>query len=104
MGTGRNLPSRKARRLGLSLIVLAVLVGPGLCHLVCLSWWRHTLQRKQHALETAHQELARERERLTSDSTYVEGLIRATFKLAKPGELVVPLDSDNPRSTQKFPR
>ena len=86
------MDKRKAWLIGLSVVV--VCFGPGAFQLTRLSWKQHVLARKQRALEAARQQLATERERLTSDPVYVEGLIRSTFKVAKPGELVVPLDSN----------
>lgn len=72
----------------------ALLFGPGLIQLARLSWQRRVLDRDVRRLEAAHAALLQERGRLTSDAVYVEGLIRSTFKVAKPGELVVPLGSD----------
>jgi len=87
------MEKRNVRLIGL--IVVALLVfGPGIVSLLHMAWKRHVMDRKLRELETLHQELANERERLTSDPVYVEGLIRSTFKVAKPGELVVPLDSE----------
>ena len=78
----------------IGLSVAAVLFGPGLFHLASLSWKQQCLERKQRELEAARRQLAAEHARLTSDPVYVEGLIRSTFKVAKPGELVVPLETN----------
>ena len=40
-----------------------------------------------------HKQLAQEQVRFQLDPTYVEGLIRSTFKFAQPGEYVIPLES-----------
>lgn len=71
-----------------------VLFGPGLIELAWLSFKQHRLDRQLAALSSRREELTREQTRLESDSVYVENLIRTTFKLSKPGEYVVPIDSD----------
>ena len=76
---------------GVGLIVF----GPGLLAHLRLGWQRYQLDRSLRNLETTKQQLLDERERLTSDPVYVEGLIRSTFKVAKPGELVIPKDTFN---------
>ena len=73
--------------------LLVIAFGPGFISLVGQSWASFRLERKLHQLHATQQALATERERLTSDPTYIEGLTRSTFKVAKPGELVVPLES-----------
>ena len=70
-----------------------VLFGPGVFHLVRLSLMERKLNLRLAELETEHKQLAREEERLQSDPTYIEGMIRTTFKLAQPGEYVIPLGS-----------
>ena len=74
-------------------LIAALVIGPGVAQLAWLSWRQHCLARQQRRLETLYQQLAQEQRRLTHDPVYVEGLIRSTFKVAKPDELVVPLDS-----------
>jgi cell division protein FtsB len=76
-------------------VVAVVVFGPGLVNLLSLSWQERALDRKLRRLQEAHDELAKEHERLKSDAVYVEGLIRSTFKLAKPNELVIPSESLN---------
>ena len=76
------------------LIAVLVVFGPGAIQLAWLSWRQHLLDRKLQTLQTLHENLVKEHDRLTADPVYVEGLIRSTFKVAKPGEVVVPLDSD----------
>ena len=71
-----------------------VLFGPGLVWLVRLQVQQWQLDRELAQLKAKHEQLAREETRLRSDPVYVEGLIRSTFKYAKPGELVVPLESE----------
>jgi cell division protein FtsB len=85
-------------------VALVIVFGPGWLHGLRLAWRRHVVERKLQRLEAVHQELAQEHERLTSDPVYVEGLIRSTFKVAKPGELVIPLDADEPRSASSRSR
>ena len=92
----RQMTTRTRWIAGLSLLAL-VLFGPGLYHLVRLSLAERRLDHRLAALSAQREALAQEQQRLESDPTYVEGLIRSTFKLAQPGELVIPLDS-NPSS------
>ena len=77
---------------GLSLTALA-LFGPGLYAWIRLSLEQRRLERQLGELAARHEQLVQEQERLQSDPAYVEGLIRSTFKLAKPGEYVIPLDA-----------
>ena len=58
-----------------------------------LSWRSYRLRRAAQRLQANHDQLIREEQRLTDDPIYLEGLIRSLFKVARPGELVVPLDS-----------
>ncbi len=76
------------------LLLGAVACGPGLFSLAWFSWKEHEMARQVRALTRQHDELAQEHERLTADPVYVEGLARSTFKLAKPGELVIPIASE----------
>ena len=74
-------------------ILSLVLFGPGLYELVRLSVAQRRLDRRLAELAAERERLTQEEARLRSDPTYVEGLIRSTFKLAQPGEYVIPLDS-----------
>jgi len=74
----------------------ALLFGPGLYELVRLHVRQRALDRQLAALAGQQAALEEERERFASDPVYVEGLIRTTFKLARKGELVLPID-DEPR-------
>ena len=87
---------RRQLRVAIGLAALA-LFGPGAYQWARLSLAQRQLDRRLAALSVEHDRLAREQERLQSDPTYVEGLIRTTFKLAQPGELVIPLDSSSKR-------
>jgi len=78
-----------------------VLFGPGLIQQIQLAVRRHAVAQERARLEASHQALLEERQRLTSDPVYVEDRVRSTFKVAKPGELVVPLDSDEPSSASR---
>ena len=71
-----------------------VLFGPGAWHLVRLSIQQRRLDRQLTELAARHEALRQEEERLASDPTYVEGLIRTTFKWAKPDEYVISLDAE----------
>ncbi len=86
------MEKRKAQIIGLSVAGL-VIFGPGFACLIRQAWQQHQLDHKRQRLQATHDALVREHERLASDPGYVEGLIRSTFKVAKPGELVVPLES-----------
>ena len=86
---------RRTRHIvGVGVVVALLLFGPGAYHLVRLSLAQRRLARQLRELEARHEALRRERERLESDPTYVEGLIRSTFKWAKPDEYVIPLESE----------
>ena len=69
---------------------MLVVFGPGLYHLARAQWTEWRLDRTLASLATRHEQLVQERVQLTSDPLYVEGLIRSTFKVARPGELVIP--------------
>ncbi|OGX32640.1 MAG: hypothetical protein A3E56_01435 [Omnitrophica WOR_2 bacterium RIFCSPHIGHO2_12_FULL_64_13] len=71
---------------------VTVAFGPLVWDLVDVSWKRYTMRRRLQRLDAFHRALTEEHQRLTEDSVYVEGLIRSTFKVAKPGELVIPSD------------
>ncbi|MBI3010883.1 MAG: septum formation initiator family protein [Candidatus Omnitrophica bacterium] len=72
-----------------------VLFGPGTCHLIHLSLMRRRLDRGLAELAAQQERLRQEEARLQSDPSYLEGLIRSTFKVAKPGEYVIPLTPEN---------
>ena len=76
--------------LGCGLISLAVF-GPGAYQLARLSIRQHQLDVRTKALTAEQQRLSGLEGRLRTDPTYVEGLIRTTFKVSQPGEYVIPL-------------
>jgi cell division protein FtsB len=84
-----NAPLRRYIFIG-----VGVLMG---CSAYHWYWWaRLSLQEKQlqkqlAVLEERRQRLVEQKQRLVDDPVYVEGLIRSTFKHAKPGEYVIPL-------------
>ena len=86
------MAQRTRRLIGVSLLVGLILFGPGIWHLLDLSFQQYRLERQLAALEARQQALQLEETRLTSDQTYMEGLIRTTFKWAKPGEYVIALE------------
>ena len=98
--TCRNTAAPAARRqvrgwlLGISVTGL-ILFEPGTLELIRLSIRQHQLDRRLAALKTKREQLTQEQVRLQTDPTYLEGLIRSTFKLAQPGEYVIPLDRDH---------
>ncbi len=73
---------------------MALIFGPGFVQLLQMSYRQHLMDRRLRELEATREQLRAQHQRLESDPTYVEGLIRSTFKVAKPGELVVPVDGD----------
>jgi len=75
----------------------AVLFGPGTVELAQLSIRQHHLDRQLAKLQVEQERLTHEQERLRTDPSYVEGLIRTTFKQAHPGEYVIPLERDRRR-------
>ena len=83
--------------LGVSLAAL-VLFGPGAVWLIRMEFKQHRLDRELARLQAKREQLAAQEKRLRSDPAYVEGLIRTTFKFAKPGELVIPLDSSSDKA------
>ena len=87
----RRRSTRSRWMLGIGAAGLLVF-GPGLYELARLSLRQHQLDRRLVALEAQREQLLREQERLESDPAYVEGLIRSTFKVSRPGEYVIPLD------------
>ena len=72
--------------------VAAWCFGPSTYHLVRLTILQHRLDRRLAGLVAERARLEQEHDRLKTDPTYVEGLIRSTFKLAQPGEYVIPVD------------
>ena len=86
------MATRTRRLVGLGVVAGLVLFGPGVAHLLSLSFQQYRLDRQLAQLDARHEALQQEEARLTSDPTYVEGLIRTTFKWAKPGEYVISLE------------
>ena len=80
--------------LPLGLVGLLVF-GPGMVQLAHLSLIQRTLDRRLADLSSRQDQLTHEQQRLQSDPTYLEGLIRSTFKVAKPGEIVIPVTDDH---------
>ena len=75
--------------------VILVLFGPGTYELIRLHIMEYQLDRRLAQVSTQQQQLLKEHRRLTSDPTYVEGLIRSTFKVARPDEMVVTRDDSS---------
>ena len=73
-------------------LVAMVLFGPGAVWLLRMEIRQHQLDRQLARLKAQQEQLAAEEARLRSDPAYVEGLIRTTFKFARPDELVIPLE------------
>ncbi|MBI4598077.1 MAG: septum formation initiator family protein [Candidatus Omnitrophica bacterium] len=77
--------------------LIALVFGPNTYHLIRLYWLEHRLDRRLAELSKQQEQLLAEQQRLASDPTYVEGLIRSTFKVAKEGEIVIPLNDEHSR-------
>jgi len=84
---GKAARHRRAR--AMALLVCALVFGHGGYQLARLSVTQWRLSRRLAALTAEREALQHEQQRLQSDPTYVEGLIRSTFKVAKPGEYVI---------------
>ena len=82
-------------------LVGLLVFGPGMFHLARLSLMQRKLDRRLADLAAQQEQLTQEQARLQSDPTYLEGLIRSTFKVAKPGEIVIPVDQHAPRNTTR---
>ena len=78
-------------------VAMPLIFGPGMVAQVQAAWWEHRLSKQIAELRTVREELSEERERLEKDPVYVEGLIRTTFKVANPDEVVVLLGDDTSR-------
>jgi len=89
------MEARQTRLVTVLAVCGVIVFGPGLAQWLWMAWRQHVMDQRLRALEQRHQELEAEHERLTSDPAYLEGKIRSTFKVAKPGEWVVPLDSES---------
>jgi cell division protein FtsB len=90
---GSKKTSVRWKRAVLGAVILAgTIFGPGAYEQVRLWHMRRQLDEKLAALDAEHTRLTQEQQKLESDPVYVEGLIRATFRVAQPGELVIPSD------------
>ncbi len=78
-------------------VAAVVLFGQGLYQWAALSVRQRQMDRRLAQLAAERAQLAEEHQRLQSDSAYVEGLIRSTFKVSQPGEYVIPLDASSPK-------
>ena len=93
-------PSNRLKRWGASprvrllALAAAAILGPTLIQLAVMYWQDQRLARQLQRRQASYDSLKTERERLRTDPVYVEGLTRTTFKVAKPGELVVPLSDE----------
>ena len=82
--------------------VLGVLLfGSGLFNLAVLSFKNRREEAKIKRLEAQYEKLIDERDRLKNDPTYVEDLARSTFKVAKPGEIVVPIEPETRKKSSQ---
>lgn len=93
--------TRPSRRLITGLIIGGVLFGPGLYDMIHMMARQRKLDRELAVLASRKASLTEEAKRLETDPGYTEGLIRSTFKMALPGELVVPLASKDSQQSSK---
>ena len=83
-------------------VLTALLFGPGAYEMVRLSITQHKLDKQLNLLAAKRKQLEQEQQRFKSDDTYVEGLIRSTFKVSQPGELVIPIDEPSSQPPKPF--
>ena len=86
---------RPSRRIIGALIIGAILFGPGIYDLARMLAKQRKIDRQLAELSSRKERLTLEQKRLETDSGYVEGLIRSTFKMSQPGEYVIPLSSNS---------
>ena len=96
--------ARRRSWLSWAAITLLLLFGPGAYQLVRLTLVQRQLDRQLAVVAAERERLTREQERLESDPAYVEGLIRSTFKLAEPGEYVIPIEPLTSHALADIPR
>ncbi len=92
-----RLDARKAAAAGI--VIVAALFAPLLIQIARASVEEWRLDRRLAQVQQERARLIEEQRRLNDDPTYVEGLIRSTFKLAKPGEVVIPLPATSSSRT-----
>ncbi len=90
-----------SRRIVTLAALAALLFGPDAYQWARLSWTQWRLDRQLSSLTAEKDRLTKARARLQSDPTYVEGLIRSTFKVSQPGEYVVPLNTTPPKDKSR---
>ena len=95
-------PKGKPLRVGYPARIAFVLVLVVTASLAKDIYWQIQLGRQEkqnqqtlNSLAARYEALSRTHERLMTDDDYVEGLIRSTFKFARPGELVIPLEKSD---------
>ncbi len=79
----------------------AVFFGPGMYYSLHLSWKQRQLTRQLEQLQAQQQALLAKHQRLTHDPVYLEDAVRSTFKVAMPGEIVVPRDETNSSTSSR---
>ncbi len=72
--------------------VAALALGPGAVQQAVIACKQRKMDHKLAALQRSHEQLLHEHAQLLSNPTYVEGLMRSTFKVAKRDEFVVTID------------
>ena len=82
---------------GLVGVLAVVLIGPASVDWIRLSLRQRQIDRQLEALKQERARLLAQQARLQTDPTYVEGLIRSTFKQARRGEYVIPMESTSSR-------
>ena len=88
--------------ISISSILAGLIFGPGIYEMARLSITQRRLDKQLSLLAVKRKQLEEEQERFKSDNTYVEGLIRSTFKVSQPGELVIPIEDSSARQGRPF--
>lgn len=89
---GASLSEAQRRRQHLTRVaalITAAWMLPGFCQWIWLSIKQAQFDQRLRALDEQERQLSTQQARLEQDPVYVEGLIRSTFKHAKPGEMVI---------------
>ncbi len=76
-------------------ILCAVIFGPDAWHSVQMHFQERRVDQRLAVLDADFEHYQQEKERLTEDDTYIEGMIRSTFKYSRPNEVVIPLKAEN---------
>lgn len=76
------------------LMLCAVVFLPDAWHAWQLRNTRVEVDQRLESMDSEFKKYQEQKHRLLSDETYIEGLVRSTFKLARPDEVVIPIRDD----------